>query len=223
MSITDGQSNGILHDNNEKHTDEKMLISINNLINEHRNTFLSSKNNFLLDESPNCEYLKRSKNHFRKHKKNRIMSARHKAARKAKRYQDISSFEATAFQMNQKKVMSCKFCGSTELGDRLSSCKKRATLQGLSVEYTIGKYQNGLNNFLQKMQHNTEYNSNESLPETYITIGENSKSNHFFIHHVWLKPGLYHSIYQPMENLVFEFSYITKTGDIDKKKGSHSR
>ena len=61
MSITDGQPNGILHDDNANNSNERMSTSINNLISEHRNTSLSSKNNFMEDSSTNCEYLKRSK------------------------------------------------------------------------------------------------------------------------------------------------------------------
>ena len=45
MMITDGQSNGLLDELNEKETGDLMSTSINGLINEHRNSFLSSKNN----------------------------------------------------------------------------------------------------------------------------------------------------------------------------------
>ena len=218
MSITDGQSNGILHEDEDNDSNENMLMSINNLISEHCNSFLSSKNNFMVDISTNSDYLKRSKNHFRKHKKNRIMSTRHKAAKKAKRYHEISLFESSAFQTNHKKVIACKFCGSTEIGERLSSCKKRAHLQSISVEYILGKYQNGLNNFIHKMEHNTEFDSNNTLPETYITIGENSKSSHFFIHRVWHRPNTYPSMYHSIESLIFEYSYINKMGEIEPKK-----
>ena len=86
------------------------------------------------------------------------------------------------------------------------------------MEYILGKYQNSLNNFVQKIEHNTEFISNNTLPETYITIGENSKSSHFFIHRVCHRPSIYHSMYHSIETLLFEYSYITKMGEIDKKK-----
>ena len=68
MSITDGHSNGILDGNDSKNSDDLMLSSVNNLIVEHRNTFLSSKNNFTLENYNNSNNLKRSKNHFRKYR-----------------------------------------------------------------------------------------------------------------------------------------------------------
>ena len=73
MSIVNGTSNGILASDNEHNSDGMMLESINDLIHEHKNSFLPSKNNF---------------------------------------------------NMDNKKIPSCKFLGSTELGERISSCKK---------------------------------------------------------------------------------------------------
>ena len=78
------------------------------------------------------------------------MSYRHKAIKKAKRNNEISRFEASMFQSNHKKILACKFCGSTEQGERLSSCKKRAKLKGETVEYTLGRSQDGLINFVKK-------------------------------------------------------------------------
>ena len=69
MMITDGQSNGLLDESNENETIDLMSTSINGLINEHRNSFLSSKNNFTMNNIVSTDYLKRPKNHFRKHKK----------------------------------------------------------------------------------------------------------------------------------------------------------
>ena len=68
------------------------------------------------------------------------------------------------------------------------------------------------------MEHNTEFDSNNTLPETYITIGENSKSSHFFIHRVWHRPNTYPSMYHSIESLIFEYSYINKMGEIETKK-----
>ena len=103
MMITDGQSNGLLDESNEKETIDLMSTSINGLINEHRNSFLSSKNNFTMNNIASTDYLKRPKNHSRKHKNNRIMSNRHKAIKKVMKYNGISRFEASMFQKNQKK------------------------------------------------------------------------------------------------------------------------
>ena len=69
MVLTDGESNGLLDESNEKDPGDLMSASINGLINEHRNSFLSTKNNFTMDNIVNTDYLKRSINHFRKHKK----------------------------------------------------------------------------------------------------------------------------------------------------------
>ena len=69
MSITDGTSNGMLASDNEHNSDGMMLESINNLIHEHKNSFLPSKNNFNTGNSIEPNYLMHSKNHFRTHKK----------------------------------------------------------------------------------------------------------------------------------------------------------
>ena len=47
-----------------------------------------------------------------------------------------------------KKIIACKFCGSTEQGEQLSSYKKRAEVQAFIVELVIS--QNGLINFVKK-------------------------------------------------------------------------
>ena len=114
--------------------------------------------------------------------------------------------------------MSCKFCGSTEQGERISSCKKRAHLQGFSTEYIMGTSQNGLTNFVKKIEYNTMFESQNTIPESYLTIGENSKSRHFFIHKVWKMPMMCNELYVPIDNVIFQFSYITKFGEIDEKK-----
>ena len=103
MSITDGKSNGILASDNEHNSDGMMLESINNLIHEHKNSFLPSKNNFNMANSMKPNYLMRSKNHFRIHKKMRITSKRHKAIRNAKRYRDVTNFNVPIVQNNNKK------------------------------------------------------------------------------------------------------------------------
>ena len=218
MSITNGTSNGILASNNEHNSDGMMLESINNLIHEHKNSFLPSKNNFNMVNSTESNYLMRSKNHFRTHKKLRIMSKRHKAILNAKRYRNMANLNVPIVQNNNKKITSCKFCGSTELGERISSCKKRAKLKCCSVEYTLGMSQQGLPNFVQKIEHNTTFESIDTIPNNYITVGENSKSRHFYIHKVWKQPMMYNSLYVSIQNVIFEYSYITKLGEIDKNR-----
>ena len=56
------------------------------------------------------------------------------------------------------------------------------------------------------------------MPGSYVTIGENSKSSHFFIHRDLQRQTIYNSMYKSIDNVIFEFSYITKLGEIDKKK-----
>ena len=150
MSINDGSKNGIFDEREGNNNDLVTLELINTVILKHRNSFLTCNNNFILDNLGDSDYLRRSKNQFRKHKRLRLMSHRDKAIKKAKRYHDISRFNASNFQVNNKKIMACKFCGSTEQGERLSSCKKRAKLQGISTEYMLGMSQSGLMNFVKK-------------------------------------------------------------------------
>ncbi len=82
----------------------------------------------------------------------------------------------------------------------------------------MGISQNGLTNFVKKVEYNTTYESQDTIPESYLTIGENSKSRHFFIHKVWKMPMMCNTFYVPIDNVIFQFSYITKFGEIDDTK-----
>ncbi len=57
MTISNGSSNGILDGTGKEENDENMLNSMIRLISEHRNTFLSGKNNFNHDDTNN-DYVK---------------------------------------------------------------------------------------------------------------------------------------------------------------------
>ena len=120
------------------------------------------------------------------------------------------------FQKNQKKILSCKFCGSTEQGERMSSCQKRAKLQGMSIEYTLGNSSNRWNNFIQKIMHNTEFSSVETMPGSYVTFGENSKSSHFFIHPVWQTQIIYNTMYESIhkKNIVWKWRFDIGINDV---------
>ena len=54
-------------------------------------------------------------------------------------------------------------------------------------------------------------------PNSIVEIGENSKSRNFFIHRAWTK-AYYQSPKTDIENIIFEFSYINKLGNIDPVK-----
>ena len=56
-----------------------------------------------------------------------------------------------------------------------------------------------------------------SKPSNIVEIGENSFSRHFFIHRVWTET-YYQNPKTDIENIIFEFSYITKLGNIDHVK-----
>ena len=99
----------------------------------------------------------------------------------------------------------------------MSSCKKRSHLKTFSVEYILGRGHDGLVNFTQKMEYTTMFDSPESKPTNIIDEGENSKSRHFFIHRAWSDTH-YINLKTDIENIIFEFSYITKQGEIDKNK-----
>ena len=69
-----------------------------------------------------------------------------------------------------------------------------------------------------KIEHNTSFQSIDTIPNNYITVGENSKSRHFYIHKVWTQSMIYNSVYVSIHNDIFEYSYITKLGEIDKNR-----
>ena len=99
-----------------------------------------------------------------------------------KKYSSKSNQKIELIHINSTKIPACKFCGSAEQGECLSSCKKRPFLKGFRIEYASGIGQNGLTNFLQKMKHAAMLESSTSKPIRIIEIGENSKSRHFFLH-----------------------------------------
>ena len=75
-----------------------------------------------------------------------------------------------------------------------------------------------MTNFVKKIEYNTTYKSQDTIPESYLTIGENSKSRHFFVHKVWKMPMMCNALYVPIDNVIFQFSYIKKFGEIDDTK-----
>ena len=145
------------------------------------------------------------------------MSHRHKSLRKAKRYQSMSRMQCSFVQQTPKKIPAYRFCGSTEPGERISSCKKRAKLQGYSTEYTLGSDHNGLFNFVTKIEHSTNFEMSIPIPTNIITIGENSKSRHFFIHKCWCS-SVGNVLKVNIDDLIFEFSYINKMGEVENFK-----
>ena len=218
ICLTDGAVNGIF-DNDVDSNYENMNIEerIDGMIKDHKDTFLPSKNNFINNDNICNKILRPSASQFRKHNKLRLMTNRHKYQRKVKKYSNNRNISMTFAKGMSKKKSSCKFCGSTEPGERISSCKKRAELQGLSQEYILGSNHNGLQNFVQKMEYNTTFERQIPFPTNAIKIGENSKSQHFFIHTVW-SPFDETVSKVSFDSLVIEFSYITKFGSVDSVK-----
>jgi len=51
-----------------------------------------------------------------------------------------------------------------------------------------------------------------------VMIGENSIARYFLIHKVWQMPMMCNSLYNPRDNVIFEFSCITKLGEIYDNK-----
>ena len=88
-SVTNSNLNGIFDIKND--LDVNMEMAIDNIINDHRNSFLASKNNFSSDRSEDIPILRPSSTQIQRRKKIlRIMSNRHKSLKKAKRYQNMS-------------------------------------------------------------------------------------------------------------------------------------
>ena len=52
--------------------------------------------------------------------------------------------------------------------------QKRVKFQAISVEYILCNVHNGLKNFIQKIEHNTIFESDGNIPDNYITVEENS-------------------------------------------------
>ena len=67
------------------------------------------------------------------------------------------------------------------------------------------------------MEYTTKFDSSDSKPTNVIDEGENWKLRHFFIHRAWSETH-YNNPKTDIENIIFDFSYITKQGEIDKNK-----
>ena len=217
MSITNGNVNGVFDLNDE--TDKEIHADmIDKMIRDHRNSFLATKNNFTSNRIEDIQILRPSLSQMQRKKKIlRIMSNRHKSLKKAKRYQNMSRLQCSLVQKTPKKILACRFCGSTEPGERLSSCQKRANLQGYTTEYIRGSNHNGLFNFVTKIEHSTVFVKDSPVPTNIITVGENSKSRHFFVHRVWSTSDNQSSKVN-IDDLIFEFSYIDKMGEVETLK-----
>jgi len=113
-----------------------------------------------------------------------------------------------------KAIPSCKFCGSTELGERITNCNKRKHLQSYTTEYILGCNQNGFENFIRKIEYDTQFEYKTPVPASFLSIGENSKSKHFFIHNAWDRTecNVPRTVFC---NIIFEFSYINKQGIVE--------
>ena len=210
---TDGAQNGLL---GCKTTDKENIQhhQIDNLITQHKFSFLPSTHSFLPDRSFHRE--NPSESQFRKQKKHRIMSNRQKAMKKMKRMCSSQSSYPVAFT-KPKNISSCKFCGSTEQGERITSCKQRKHLKSFSTEYVLGINKLGLENFIRKMEYDTKFDNKLSIPTSFISIGENSKSKHFFIHRAWDRSEIVETK-TIFSNIILEFSYINKRGAVDSEK-----
>ena len=107
------------------------------MIRDHRNSFLATKNNYTSSRIEDIQILRPSLSQTQRKKKIlRIMSNRNKSLKKAKRFQNMSRLQYSLVQNTLKKLPACRFCGSTEPGERLSSCQKRANLEGYTI---VGK------------------------------------------------------------------------------------
>ena len=188
------------------------------MIRDHRNSFLATKNNYTSSRIEDIQILRPSLSQMQRKKKIlRIMSNRHKSLKTGKRFQNMSRLQCSLVKKTPKKLPACRFCGSTEPGERLSSCQKRANLQLYTTEYILGSNHNGLFNFVTKIEHSTVFVKGSHVPTNIITIGENSKSRHFFVHMVWSTPNNQSSKVN-IDDLIFEFSYIDKMGEVETLK-----
>ena len=125
--------------------------AIDEIINEHKLSFLPATNNLLVSNKNEMSYLRPSLNQMCRQKKARNMYNGHRIIKNTKKCRSKYPKIDALIYINSTKIPACKFCCSTEQGERISSCKKRSYLKSLSVEYVLGSVQGGFTNFLQKM------------------------------------------------------------------------
>ena len=181
MCITDGSVSCIFYkQSNFNLGNSSVEYKIDSMIKDYRETFLPTMNNCIDKDGITSKILRPSSKHFRKHTIVYLITNGHKYLWKVNKYYNRRNTASTYAKVIKKKKSSCKFCGSTEPCERISSYKKRAELQGRSQEYILGLDDNGLQNFIQKIEYNKTFEMDSSFHHKVITIGENSKLQYFY-------------------------------------------
>ena len=119
---TDGVHSGIFA--SDMSTVTEIDKAVDEIIQEHKLSFLPARNNFLVTNKNDMSYLRPSLNQMCRQKKARIMSNRHRIIKHTKKYKSNFQKLDTLIHINSTKIPACKFFGSTEQGERISSCKK---------------------------------------------------------------------------------------------------
>ena len=113
ICTTDGVVSGIFdNDIDSNYGNNNVEERIDCMIKDHKDTFLPRKNNFINYNNISNKVLRPSANPFRKYTKLHLMTNRHK-------YSNNRNISTAFAKGMSKKKSSCKFCGSTEPGERI--------------------------------------------------------------------------------------------------------
>ena len=143
ISNSDGRSLGLMNNRTEDES-FNLELSMRDIINKHKNSFIPSEGAFL----PTNANLLPSTNQMRKATSKRLKSKREQTIKKVKHRNKVDLLSQITFKKNVRVKRSCTFCGSNNPGENVKNCVKRKYLQRISKEYMIGKNGNQLEDFL---------------------------------------------------------------------------
>lgn len=219
--LSDGQTLDDIFDKGKDidSSSRTLIYNHRSMISKNRNTFQPVANpdvNTLTNTSPTATQLK-------KQSRCRLIPHCEKMKKKAKTViQNTVGCKTISVLLDARKNSKihggCSFCGSKEKGERIVNCLKRKQLQLKGMEYEIGHGKDGLNRLMQRIFVDRPFSAT-MVPSSCFTSGIERRCRNLFIHTIWLKTTVQTNYqHSAFDNLVFEFSFITKEGDTEDRR-----
>ena len=213
ISNSDGRSGGLMHNMAEDES-FNLELSMRDIINKHKNSFIPSEGAFL----PTNANLLPSTNQMRKATSKRLKSKREQTMKKVKHRNKVDLLSQITFKKNVRVKRSCTFCGSNNPGENVKNCVKRKYLQRTSKEYMIGKNGNQLEDFLRKVEFDHIFSHQSTIPTDVYTELTKARGKQIFVYKIW-RPKYATTLSQfQFNDMIFQISYVNHQGDVKSEK-----
>ena len=212
VSDSDGKHGGILESCHQ--SDGEVLKEMKRVIDNHSQSFLPKKNEFLPSHSDVDTTIVRPSHSQQKRKNfNRLMPVHEKQRKKYQQASGQVKVNSTVKRFEQPTRRSCTFCGSTKNGEtRITQCPKKSAFTTIAVEYDLGGNYNGFSKLCFHMEHKTNLRKPEKLQPSFLQSmkGRITRGKHIFIFNVWKEEISEQE--SKFDGLCFEFALINKSG-----------